>query len=364
MRIFGQQHGAVGPSGLRSGPIRTIRKGGRWARRAVAALAAVSAGTLLLTASAGTAPTFAASSPTPVIAARTIPAPKQAPNPRNITARVASTCATAAYKAGFPLDSFTRTQIGNYRTLVVAVAIGMAESGCNPGAVNGSGSCASRGVWQIEQCYWPRVTESCLQNAQCNGDAAWAYVYRDGNTFCWWQTFDPSCGSGYNGAWTSYTSAAEGGMGHLEVTLRNAGTGRCVAADASQAVNGGAVWQYDCSQAGRYAEWYVQQGQSNLNPVLQNVGTGLCLDAKGGQAQDHGKIIQWRCNRTTDPHQRWGVAGNVRISSSDVAQLTLRNSTAGNGTCLAADAHEAQNRGLIFQWICSGYSTNRYLDWN
>src|SRR5437868_6616782 len=100
MRIFGQQHGAVGPSGLRSGPIRTIRKGGRWARRAVAVLAAVSAGALLLTASAGAAPTFAASSPTPVIAARTIPAPKQAPNPRNITARVASTCATAAYKAG------------------------------------------------------------------------------------------------------------------------------------------------------------------------------------------------------------------------------------------------------------------------
>jgi hypothetical protein len=32
-------------------------------------------------------------------AARTIPAPKQAPNPRNITAAVASTCATAAADA-------------------------------------------------------------------------------------------------------------------------------------------------------------------------------------------------------------------------------------------------------------------------
>lgn len=364
MRIFGEQHGAGGPSDLRSGPIRMMRKRARRGRRTVAVLAASAAGAICLTASAGTAPTFAASSPTPVIAARTIPAPKHAPNLRNITAAVGSTCATAAYKAGFPMDSFTRTQIGNYGTIVVAAAIGMAESGCNPGAVNGSGSCASRGVWQIEQCYWPRVTESCLQNAQCNGDAAWAYVYRDGNTFCWWQTYDPSCGSGYNGAWTNYVSVAEAARTHLEVTLRNAGTGLCMSADASHAVNGGAVWQYDCSHAGKYGEWYVEQGASNLNPVLRNAGTGRCLDAEGGQARNRGKIIQWWCNKTTDAHQRWAVAGNVRITSSDDAQLSLRNSPNGNGTCLAADASEAQNRGVIWQWSCSGYSTNRYLDWN
>jgi hypothetical protein len=341
-----------------------MRNPGRRARRALAVLAAASAVALLLTVSAGTVPTFAGSSPTPVIAARTIPAPKHAPNLRNITAEVGSTCATAAYKAGFPLDSDTRTQIGNYRTIVVAVAIGMAESGCNPGAVNGSGSCASRGIWQIEQCYWPLVTESCLQNAQCNGDAARAYVYGDGNTFCWWQTYDTGCGSGYNGAWTNYVSVAEAARAHLEVTLRNAGTGLCLAADASQAVNGGTIWQFDCSHAGRYGEWYVQQGHSWFNPVLRNVGTGLCLDAKGGQAQNRGEIIQWHCNKTTDPHQRWAVAGNVRITSSDDAQLSLRNSTYGNGTCLAAEASEARNRGVIWQWTCSGYSTNRWLNWN
>jgi hypothetical protein len=340
-----------------------MRKPRRRARRAVAVLAVCGAGAICLTASAGAAPTFAASSPTPVIAARTIPAPKQAPNLRNITAAVGATCATAAYKAGFTMDSFTRTQIGNYRTIVVAVAIGMAESGCNPGALNGSGACASRGVWQIEQCYWPRVTESCLQNAQCNGDAAREYVYRDGNTFCWWQTYDTSCGSGYNGAWTNYVSVAEAARAHLEVRLRDAGTGLCLTADASQAVNGGAVWQYYCGH-GVYEQWYVQQGQSNLNPVLRNAGTGLCLDAKAGQAQDRGKIIQWRCNRTTDPHQRWAVGGNVRITSSDVAQLNLRNSPAGNGTCLAADASEARARGVIWQWTCRGYRTNPYLDWN
>ena len=364
MRIFGPQRGAGGRSDLRSGPIRAMGTGGRWARRSVAMLAASGVVALSLTASAGTAPTFAASLSPPVVAARTIPAPQQAPNPRNITAAVASTCATAAYKAGFPMDGVTRTQIGNYRTIVVAVAIGMAESGCNPSAVNGSGSCASRGIWQIEQCYRSRVTESCLQNAQCNGDAAWAYVYRDGNTFCWWQTYDTGCGSGYNGAWTNYVSAAETAVAHLEVTLGNAGTGLCLSADANQAVNGGAIWQYRCRRGSLYEEWYVQQASSSLNPVLRNAGTGLCLDAKRGQAQNRGKMIQWRCNRTTDPHQRWSVSGNVRITSSNVAQLNLRNSPLGNATCLAADASEAHDRGVIWQWTCRGYSTNRYLGWN
>ena len=363
MRIFGQTRAAVGPRDPRSGLVRAIRKGGRWPRRAAAVLAVSSAGALLMV-STGSATTFAASSPSPVIAARTIPAPRQAPNPRDITAAIASTCAAAAYKAGFPMDSLTHTQHGNYRTIVVAVAIGMAESGCNPGAQNGSGSCASRGVWQIEQCFWPRVTESCLQKAQCNGDAAWAYVYRDGNTFCWWQTYDSSCGQGYNDAWVNYISAAQAALANLKITLGNNGTGRCLAADASEAVNGGAVWQYRCSSAGIYKKWYVRQASSDLNPVLRNAGTGLCLDAQGGQAQNRGKIIQWRCNRTSDPHQRWGVAGNVRVSSNDDARLNLRNSPNGNGTCLAADASEARNRGMIWQWTCRGYSTNRYLEWN
>jgi hypothetical protein len=364
MRIFGREDGPAAPSDLRPAPISRIRKGRRRVRRAVTVLAGCGAGTLFLTASAGTAPTFAASSPTPVIGARVIPAPKEAPNLRNITAAVGSTCATAAYEAGFPMDSFTRTQIGNYRTIVVAVAIGMAESGCNPGAVNGSGSCASRGVWQIEQCYWPRVTDSCLQNAQCNGDAAWAYVYRDGNTFCWWQTYDTSCGSGYNGAWTNYVSAAETAVAHLKVTLRNAGTGQCLAADASQARNGGAVWQYQCSHASIYKNWYVQQASSSLNPVLRNAGTGLCLDAEGGQARNRGKIIQWQCNRTSDPNQRWAVIGNVRVTSKDVARLNLRNSPSGNGTYLAADASDGLDRGVIWQWTASGYSISSYLDWD
>lgn len=262
------------------------------------------------------------------------------------------------------MDGLTRTEEGNYPTIVVAVAIGMAESGCNAAAVNGSGSCAPHGLWQIEQCYWPRVTEACLENAQCNGDAAWAYVYGDGDTFCWWQTYDLGCGSGYNGAWANYISAAQTAVASLKVTLRNAGTGLCLAADASDAVDGGPVWQYRCIGSNIYEEWSVQQGSLSLNPVLRNAGTGLCLDAQAGQAGNRGKIMQWRCHETSDAHQRWAVEGDVSITDRAVARLNLRNSPKGNGTCLAADASQAQNRGLIWHWGCRGYSADRYLEWN
>lgn len=364
MRIWRHQHRPVGTCDQMPGLVSTRRKRGRWSRRAVLLLAVAGVEALLLTVNTGTTKAFAALSPTPVRPAGTIPAPRWAPNPSSITAAAASTCATAAYKAGFPMDSFTATEIGNYRTVVVAVAIGMAESGCNPSAINGSGSCAPRGLWQVEQCYWPRVTEACLQNAQCNGDAAWGYVYRAGDTFCWWQTYDPICGSGYNGAWVNYISDAQTAVANLKVTLGNTGTGLCLAADASNAINGGTIWQYRCISSNVYEEWSVQQGSATLNPVLRNVGTGLCLDTEANQAQNHGKIFQWHCKATSDVHQQWAVEGNVNITNNVVAKLNLRNSPNGTGTCLAADASAAQNRGTIWQWGCSGYNSISYLDWN
>ena len=339
-----------------------LSKQNRRSRRVIL-LAATGIAALLLTGHAGTAGAFAAA-PVPVNSARIIHPPRHPPNPDEITASTAATCAMAAYKAGFPMNGFTDTERGYYRTIVVAVAIGMAESGCDPAALNGSGSCASRGVWQIEQCWWPRVTETCLGNAQCNGDAAWNYVYRSGDTFCWWQTYDPSCGSGYNGAWVNYISAAQAAVGGLQVTLGDAGTGMCLAADASDAVSGGIIWQYRCDPANIYEQWYVQQGSAALNPILRNAGTGMCLDAKAGQAGNRGRIMQWQCNATSDPHQQWGVNGNANVTDNDVAMLNLQDSTSGNGTCLAADASQAQDHGGIWQWSCGGYNSNGYLDWN
>jgi hypothetical protein len=89
----------------------------------------------------------------------------------------------------------------------------------------------------------------------------------------------------------------------------------------------------------------------------------LCLDTKAGDASNQGTIFQWTCNINDDAHQCWGVDGNTNITDNDNAELTLQDSTSGNGTCLAADAAEASDEGIIWQWTCSGYSSNKYLEW-
>jgi hypothetical protein len=87
---------------------------------------------------------------------------------KEVTPAEASTCATAAYKAGFPFVTFVSTPAGDYRSVVVAIAVGLAEASCYPlargvngptsGCPNGS---VDRGLWQINNCYHPNVSDAC-----------------------------------------------------------------------------------------------------------------------------------------------------------------------------------------------------------
>lgn len=81
--------------------------------------------------------------------------------------------------------------------LVIATAISLAESGCNPDAVgtnpptsgcpNGS---RDRGAWQINDCYHPSVSDTCAFDLHCNADAAYQ-IYEDrGDTFQPWTTYN------------------------------------------------------------------------------------------------------------------------------------------------------------------------------
>jgi hypothetical protein len=331
-------------------------------RDAVVLLAMAGLAALALTAGPGTTTALAAPSPPPARLVHVNPAPKVAPNPADITPADASTCATAAFKAGWPMDNYTNTQEGNYRDIVIAVAIGMAESSCSPDAYNPSAGCdgPALGIWQISENCYPDVSAGCLENGQCNADAAENYAYAE-NGFCAWQTFDTDCGAGYNASWAGFISDAETAVGEIVITLGNVGTGECVAADASEEQNGGSIWQWSCA-SNSYNEWFVDQPDGNLNPVLVNAGTGLCLDTEAGEAYDYGAIFQYTCNPTGDPHQRWSVVNNPDPNDNTGAELNLKDS--GNGTCLAADASEPEDYGAIWQWDCNGYSTNQYLQWN
>jgi hypothetical protein len=94
-------------------------------------------------------------------------------------------CAKASDKAGW-----------SGTDLLIATAVSMAESGCNPSATGTNpptegcpdGS-RDRGIFQINDCYHSEVTDECAYDLQCNADAAYQ-IYRDASS-----TFQP---------WTAY----------------------------------------------------------------------------------------------------------------------------------------------------------------
>lgn len=96
----------------------------------------------------------------------------QAQLPLNETG--ADLCATAAFNAGFRGSALTE-----------AVAIGLAESGCNPTAYNGW---CCYGIWQIYQSVHQQYSVSCLTQAQCNADAAYD-ISSGGSNWGPWQTY-------------------------------------------------------------------------------------------------------------------------------------------------------------------------------
>jgi hypothetical protein len=100
-------------------------------------------------------------------------------------ARGADLCAQVGNQAGFPRND----------RLVRAVAIGLAESSCNPAASHrnrGSHGCRGgsidRGLWQINGCSHPEVSASCAYQARCNAKAAYR-ISAHGTNFWPWATY-------------------------------------------------------------------------------------------------------------------------------------------------------------------------------
>jgi hypothetical protein len=99
-------------------------------------------------------------------------------------ARGADLCAHVGAQAGFRRGD----------RLVIAVAIGLAESGCRPGAShrNGSHGCRGgsmdRGLWQINGCSHPEVSAGCAYQAACNARAAYR-ISAGGTNFRAWATY-------------------------------------------------------------------------------------------------------------------------------------------------------------------------------
>jgi hypothetical protein len=256
--------------------------------------------------------------------------------PASIPASAVQNCAKVAAKAGF---SYAATADG-YAQIVVAVSIAMAESSCNPNArlVNTNG-CVDRGLWQIDNCAWPNVSNACAYQVQCNADAAFD-ISDHGSDWGPWSTFQ-------EGVWRNYISDAEGAINGFSFQLKSAGAGTCLEADSKEARDAGVVYQWGCQSGNRYQQWEVVHAGLN-NPVLRNEGTGFCLDADGGKVGNGDPIFQWKC-AATDHFQEWMFRGSGGLSSN--AKADILNVAARN--CLDADGAKRGNGDPIFQWKCS-----------
>jgi hypothetical protein len=312
-------------------------------------------------------PASAAVTPQPATASSPRPAavgPGERPNPSAVPESAVYTCAAVAYKAGFRFYPLLSTNDGNQRPIVVAIAVGLAESGCNPSAVNYNGPTSGcpngstdRGLWQINNCYHPEVSDACAYQAQCNADAAWN-ISSQGTNWSPWSTYN-------SGAWKSYVSDAGSIVNNgFTLTFRDHGTNTCLDADSQQAYNGGKIFQWSCSSSDAYQQWTVSD-VSGHNPILKNVGTHTCLDADGSQTGDGALIFQWACNSTSDNYQQWWVDGSGQYNTNGDANARLQNQGkyyAGSNICADADSQQAYNGGKIFQWVCS--SSDTYQQWN
>lgn len=120
---------------------------------------------------------------TPAMAAD--PGPGVAPGSEVVPTQAIDLCAQMGAKAGFPRN----------QSLVTAVAVGMAESGCNNSAAHrnavAEAKCTGRsgtvdyGLWQINICIHPQFSLKCVKDPLCNAQAAYQISSRGTNFRPW-----------------------------------------------------------------------------------------------------------------------------------------------------------------------------------
>jgi hypothetical protein len=287
--------------------------------------------------SASTAPTTASTS-----TAASIPAISAQPTVLTDSRSPIELCAADAYLAGFSYTAKVDTVKGALPRVVVAVAVAMAESSCNPKAeYTNPGGCQDRGLWQVDSCAHPNVSEACAYDGQCNADAAWT-ISDQGSDWTPWTMYR-------NGTWKNFLADARKAVTGFKLVLRNQKDGTCLDAGKTDKSGGGPVEQWKCAGTSPRQQWTIETDAHGA-PTLRNVATRSCLEASRAHKGNGGVIQQSAC-AGTDAYQRWQVVGSGDLNADGRADAGLRN--AGAATCLRASKASTGNGGLIQQWACA-----------
>jgi hypothetical protein len=210
--------------------------------------------------------------------------------------RAALRCASWASKAGFANN-------GPRGHLVVAVAIALAESGCNPRAclndtthrectpsgTRHSRDSIDRGAWQINSRYWPNVSNQCAYHGLCAARTAYRLVSADGTYFKAWVTY-------IKGIYKRYLPAARAAVRSLRTgTLTSARSGLCASYPRDR--RGAQVRLARCGSASNDQMW-------TRSGAKLRTRRGLCLAARNHRS---GPVILERCGGRWR-QQWWGRA--------------------------------------------------------
>jgi hypothetical protein len=235
----------------------------------------------------------------------------------------AARCAAWASQAGFANNGY----LGG--SLTTAVAIALAESGCNPAAcyndstgrectragTRHSRDSIDRGAWQVNSRAWPRVSNSCAYSGRCNGRAAYRRVSAFGTYFGPWTTYLTDRFAGY--LWAAQRAVNSLRRGTLTSALIGScaarrGDGRVVLANCGSAA-ASQQWRLagsrihgrsgDCLSAGRRGAVTVrrctggrrQDWQQHAGWTLYNVGTRRCLTDRGSSLRPGHRLVVGSC---------------------------------------------------------------------
>ncbi|WP_309115247.1 RICIN domain-containing protein [Saccharothrix sp.] len=136
------------------------------------------------------------------------------------------------------------------------------------------------------------------------------------------------------------------------VRIINLHTGRCLAIQGSNNVNGSPAFQYDCIGSAADQHWnieYISAGRSRI----RNAYTGRCLAVQGANNVNGAPAFQHDCAGYED--QNW----NIFDEGSGGRYVKIQNSYTQR--CLVIRGADNFNGSRAFQFDCLNYQDQKWV---
>jgi hypothetical protein len=136
------------------------------------------------------------------------------------------------------------------------------------------------------------------------------------------------------------------------VRIINLNTGRCLAIQGSNNVNGSPAFQHDCVNGWADQSWTIEQ-ITPLRSRIRNVYTNRCLAIQGSNNVNGSPAFQYDCAGYED--QNW----NIFDEGSGGEYFKIQNFYTQR--CLAVQASNNVNGAPAFQHDCAAYTDQRWV---